>query len=123
MCASASFISYSVFQIVDRRSELVGQSERDPLRLATMLVLIGSDHQPSHVGEKASCGERGSPTRLLPASAARLGVIGVFAGSFPLLNGPSHRALPDNQAFEARGRNRTRLTSRDWIITEPGHPS
>lgn len=110
-----------MFQIVDRRSELVGQSERDPLRLATMLVLISSDHQPSHVGEKASCGERGSPTRLLPASAARLGAIGVFAGSFPLLNGPvialcqtirllKHEVGTELGSFRETGSSRSRVT-------------
>lgn len=37
--------------------------------------------------EKASCGAACSLARLLPESAARLGAIGVFVGSFALLNG------------------------------------
>lgn len=36
---------------------------------------------------KPHAAQRGSPTRLLPESATRLGATGVFAGSFPLLNG------------------------------------
>lgn len=50
--------------------------------------------------EKGSCGAALFPDSIVARECRSLSAISVFFGSFPLLNGPGHRALPDDQALK-----------------------
>lgn len=101
MCASASFISHCV--CFNCRSK-VRTRRPERTRPATTDHDPGVDKLQSSAvtcpPRKAHAAQRCSRIRSSPESAARLSAISVFFGSFPLLNGPGHRALPDDQALK-----------------------